>query len=1114
VASWTCTGPTCGRTVEFDGSGEALFNMRRRNRRRQWLIFTRGVIDKLVSFIITARTTYTAATRHLCADVTAFGLRRQDVVKLGTAALRVFLIPAETGRCPICGPSPKFVVIDAQALGCTDPEDACPQRLDMDCPVLDVPTAKLCILTQPSLRAAVYKVLRSAAPLTQPQAQQLRTWHASMLTVGRRSVERAAAILFFRFFPLGSEQAASGGDTGGAGDKKPAEDKVASNAKAAAEEMGAVEYTQRGRRKKRPRVDTSLEAALREDEDGNLILGGDGKPVKKPAETWRDRTGLCSPDFTKIPRDDDGGWICVIPFLQAMLAESVSGMFQGHNEKALKLLADKLRLEGADEWPMASAAADGVGFVASFLGFFSQELEHDTAFRVALGEMIGAAVQVEAEADKAFELAASSSGTLAKGWRNAEYSKRWKGTPTPADYKRWRAEQAVAADFDEDDPLVSFEFFASLPRVRAGIADSEAAKRRVQYRGQARHAADREGDGDACNKAFSVTFGLTQGVFNVVCPHVITLGFRCLFRAESVGEALSIVLERFSQLPKVIFYDVACKLDKNAMRRVRPLLRAHQVRCILDRPHSITHSCSPVYMPDDSLGSTAGVATQAAEVSHSISVGNRTSLAYMSPATYMIHRMAQVAFMNTRKLQRLLSDKPNAENDHIPLAPFYHDRLVHDCERGPSCSCQRGHEVPVNTSAAAEVPAPSTLQQPASVSGATIEAGDIELAHKDPAPAEDPPLMLVGGLHDIGNGDALSVGSNQDKDWMSDGASAHSDDDDDGADGDDGARAATLPTGQVVSIDEQAMDGEEAKDADGEGAKDEDGEEAKDADGDTLTIDHSELVERLDFELVPFTAHCPPPLTQAEMLFVSAITTGHPPGAIVRHRNKARIDVAVADVLLLGGDSWLNDQVLNSVIALLNFEDERAASSLLGSFASEGAGGEPRRRPRTRTMNTYFFTRLHSRLIGYVYQNVSSWGRVYGVDLNVVDVILIPVHVHRTHWALLKIDVEHRLFVYFDSLPGGVVDEPIDVARRWLYDELCAQLGVDIADKWGVFSWPVGHNDEDPEQEDGGSCGVFVLAAAHCYAAGLPLTFSQADIPALRCRLAIALFFDDLGGSS
>jgi len=282
---------------------------------------------------------------------------------------------------------------------------------------------------------------------------------------------------------------------------------------------------------------------------------------------------------------------------------------------------------------------------------------------------------------------ANDKKTLAAGWKDAAYCKRWQGRPTTADYKQWTAEEQRLSDLDVDDPLISFEYFAGVPRVRPGITDSEAAKRRVQYRGKDRHTADLEREGDACNKAFSIKAGLTQGVFNVVCPHVMTLGFRCLFRAGSAGEALSIVLERFSKLPKAIFYDEACKLDKNAMRRVRQLMRADGVRCILDRPHAIKHSCSPIYMPDECLGTTAGVATQAAEVSHSIAVVNRTSLAYNSPATYMYHRMVQVAFVNVRKLFRLQESNGSGENDHVPLAPFFHEKIAHQCERVAHCTC-------------------------------------------------------------------------------------------------------------------------------------------------------------------------------------------------------------------------------------------------------------------------------------------------------------------------------------------------------------------------------------------------------------------------------------------
>jgi len=39
----------------------------------------------------------------------------------------------------------------------------------------------------------------------------------------------------------------------------------------------------------------------------------------------------------------------------------------------------------------------------------------------------------------------------------------------------------------------------------------------VAYRGKDRHNADMEGDGDACNKAFSNKCGFAQGVFNRGC---------------------------------------------------------------------------------------------------------------------------------------------------------------------------------------------------------------------------------------------------------------------------------------------------------------------------------------------------------------------------------------------------------------------------------------------------------------------------------------------------------------------------------------------------------------------------------------------------------------------
>jgi len=557
--------------VEYDGSSDGLFSFRRRDKQRRWLVFTRALLDKLYSYIITARSTYTAATRHLTSDVFSFSLRRQDVVKLGTAMLRTFVIPAEAACCPICGPNPEFVVIDGQALVCTDPDDANPARHEEEVPVLDIAASVLCVVQSAQLRAAISKVLHSSTALTAPQTLLLDAWHKTIAVNDRTCAETAAARLFFRFFPFGTKDGGAGVKANGSlAVPAPA---VGKSASPPATTVGGATADSEGQT-----ASTSLETKLRKDDDGNLTLGGKGVPAKLPSDSWRDRVGHCAPDFESYPKREDGAWLHIRPFLQALLGETVTGMFQGHDEAAARLTANSLRLQGVGKWRDLTEAADGIGFLANFVGWFASEIDDDAHFRYALGTTLLRAVDMEQDVDKLFVAAANKKEALDRGWVNAEYCRKWGGRPTPADYAAWRATKPAG---DMDNPLLTFESFPGLERVRPGIKDSEALKRRVGYKGRDKHAADVEGDGDACNKAFSIKCGSTQGVFNVVCPHVITLGFRCLFRAESVGEALSIVLERFPQLPKVIFYDVACKLDKNALRRVRPILRGHNVRCIL-----------------------------------------------------------------------------------------------------------------------------------------------------------------------------------------------------------------------------------------------------------------------------------------------------------------------------------------------------------------------------------------------------------------------------------------------------------------------------------------------------------------------------------------------------
>jgi len=1032
--------------------------MRRRNKDRRWLLYTSGLLDKLVSFIISGRTTYTAATRHLSADVLSFALRRQDVVKVGTAYIKALYIPPETAQCPKCGPNPAFIVIDAQSLGCTDHTDTRPFRPTEDCPVLDIPASKLCILESAPLHEAVSKVLRTSTSLTAAQESLLRSWASTMLTPTRRlPASVAAARLFFRFFPLGASEPQATTKRGSG---------LPSAAGNASENTQASTGERATKRSRAASVNSSAENALRSDGDGGVVLGGKGPAAKKPTETWRDRTGVCRPDFGRYPRDDDGVWICVRPFLQSLLTETVPGMFTSFNERAIKLISNTMRIKGRGAWRVLTEALDGVGFVSSFVGLFAEDMDEDKGMRVAVGTLLRWAVDIEKFVDDAFSQVASSKTTLARGWVNGAYCDRWKGRPTPADYKRWRAEQTDLDELDEDDPLVSFEYFASLPRVRPGIRDSEAAKRRVQYRGKDRHVADLEGEGDACNKAFAIRSGLTQGVFNVVCPHVITLGFRVLFNAESVGEALSIVLERFPRLPKAIFYDVACKLDKNAMRRVRVIMRDHHVRCVLDRPHSITHGCSPTYMPDEFLGTTAGVATQAAEVSHSIAVVNRTSLAYMSPPTYMVHKMAQVAFMNLRKLYRLHSDTAAGENDHIALAPFFNGKVAQECQRAGTCSCGSPDGAVADDASGAEV-----IDAAAE---AFSDAGGLGAHAPDGAAAVGEGLVDALSVREV-PGDIVG----------------------------DGGRAGDGPQGAEVIVVDGVDDDWSA------------GVSAAVVDTPASPMDaaiHPELLAKHASWVVDRVFYAPmatTPVSKTQKELVRQLVNA-PLAAAVRPRNKARIVLSGADFLRLVGEAWLGSEVMNSIVALINDRDDRARRSR--TLVGEGlAAASPAPTiPRTRVFNTYFVSRLAPRLLHYNYDAVRRWGVKAGLNLEDVDRIVVPVHAGNTHWVLVVIDVANRVFRFYDSLSTVDTHGVVGVLRRWLRDEIAARLGGDAATSWNVEAWKTDLDSSRPRQTDAGSCGVFVLAAADCFALGTPLLFSQKDVPTLRQRIALALFFDDL----
>jgi len=552
-------------------------------------------------------------------------------------------------------------------------------------------------------------------------------------------------------------------------------------------------------------------------------------------------------------------------------------------------------------------------------------------------------------------------------------------------------------------------------------------------------------------------------------------------------------------------------------------MRAHGVRCILDRSHSITHTWSPVYMPDDSLGSTAGVATQAAEVSHSDAVVNRKSLAYMTPATYMVHKMVQVAFMNVRMQYRLSSDNSSGEKDHVWLAAFFHTKVSHECACISSCSCKRQHS---DGTSIEEVP---NVEWRANLVGAANDAAAASSVEAVRASAEpDAAVQLFpsatsdevarrelsrSNLQQVGNGVAVARSEPAAIVAVASDAAAVVYRED---------PSAPAGTDAFLEAAEAAVNGP-ATDADLgataflylSSAVDDDVEVNGGVDGKDeldkflhgwLLLEH-ELVSAGRLLLNPEPIETQP--LAREVLAFSQGLFKDPPAQPVRPRNKRRIHFTGSDFLRLAGESWLNDELINFFLALINDRDQLLRTG--GRLGAEASSLETGRIvPQTRMMNSFFFSRLAPHPFRYNYEWVRNWGLKMGLDLDAVDKIIVPVNLAKLHWVLVVIDISNFLFYFYDSINLADRHGVVDVVRRWLGDEVRSRLGDDAVARWDSDSWAVRADPVWPRQTDAGSCWVFTVAAADCFSLGSPLLFYLKDIPTLGEGIAVSLFLDDL----
>jgi len=195
--------------------------------------------------------------------------------------------------------------------------------------------------------------------------------------------------------------------------------------------------------------------------------------------------------------------------------------------------------------------------------------------------------------------------------------------------------------------------------------------------------------------------------------------------------------------------------------------------------------------------------------------------------------------------------------------------------------------------------------------------------------------------------------------------------------------------------------------------------------------------------------------------------------------NKFNIGITYKDIFTLSDRKWLNDNVIDFYMCLIN----------------ERAKNDPSL-PTMHVFSTYFFTTLYKR----GYQGVKKWAKRAKVDVTAVDYVFVPINIHSSHWALGLINNKERSFQYFDSL-FGTGGDILDNLKNYMVGETKRLYG----EKMNGIDYSQYDTNPDmpcPTQQNGFDCGVFTCTMAEYLSRDMPLLFSQEDMPVIRRRMA------------
>lgn len=246
---------------------------------------------------------------------------------------------------------------------------------------------------------------------------------------------------------------------------------------------------------------------------------------------------------------------------------------------------------------------------------------------------------------------------------------------------------------------------------------------------------------------------------------------------------------------------------------------------------------------------------------------------------------------------------------------------------------------------------------------------------------------------------------------------------------------------------------------------------------------------------VDFTRIVPlPKIGESDRERFKDLVTRAPDTAVLQHE-ASKVRLKGSDLARLSPGCWLNDEIINLYMRLLQERDTR-----LHAAGKEGY-------PRCHFFNSFFLSKLYKDTGTYDYESVRRWtvpGRLKAVgqsrkSILDCDKIIIPVNQSNVHWVVAVINLQKKRFEYFDSL-NGEDSVCLNHLSQYLVDEFRNKRNEDRPD---ILKWPKVYPKDIPKQSNGFDCGVFLVLFADYLSKSAKLDFSQEDVEDFRVKLAL-----------